>query len=87
MDAILATIADGGQAMVHIDREASRNTLIICLIYNLILNPSKETSPNPFCRGSGVRYVHPSKPCRGSGKQLIMVGMFVSCVFCYQKAF
>jgi hypothetical protein len=52
MDAILATIADGGQAIVHIDREANRNKLITCLIYNLILNPSKETLSNPFCRGS-----------------------------------
>jgi hypothetical protein len=52
MDAILVTIADGRQAIVHISREASRNKLITRLIYNLILNPSKATSPNPFRRGS-----------------------------------
>jgi hypothetical protein len=49
---MLAAIADGGRATVHIDREASRNNFITRLIYNLLLNPLKATSPNPFCRGS-----------------------------------
>jgi hypothetical protein len=60
MDAILATIANWGRAIVHINREASRNKLITCLIYNSILNPLKETLPYPFRRGSrgAVFFVH-----------------------------
>jgi hypothetical protein len=41
-DAILATIANGGQAIVDINREVARNKLIYCLIYYLMLIPSKE---------------------------------------------
>jgi hypothetical protein len=33
MDAVLATIANGEQAIVDIDREAGRDKLISCLIY------------------------------------------------------
>jgi hypothetical protein len=33
MDAILATIGDGGQAIVDIDREASSNKLLSHVIY------------------------------------------------------
>ncbi len=60
MDAILATIAKGGQAIVHIDREANRNKLITHLIYNLIQNPWKATSLTPFVwvfQGCGM-FVH-----------------------------
>jgi hypothetical protein len=51
-DAFLAIIADGGQAIVDINRETSRNKLISCLIHFLILNSSKAASAKPFCRGS-----------------------------------
>jgi hypothetical protein len=37
MDAILATIANSGQAIVNINREAGRNKLISCSIYYLLL--------------------------------------------------
>jgi hypothetical protein len=52
MDAILATVAYDRQAIVDIDREASRNKSISCLIYYLILNPSMVASANPFRIGS-----------------------------------
>ncbi len=52
MDAILATIANRDQAIVGIIREASRNKLISCLIFTLILNPLMAALSNPFCRGS-----------------------------------
>jgi hypothetical protein len=32
MDAVLATVADDGQAIVDSDRESNRNKLISCLI-------------------------------------------------------
>jgi hypothetical protein len=54
MDAILATIVDGGGAIVLIYREAGRNKLISHLICNLILNHLKATS--------GVGYARPTKP-------------------------
>jgi hypothetical protein len=51
MDAILATVADGRQAIVDISREADKNTLISSLIYYLMLNPSTADLANPSCRG------------------------------------
>jgi hypothetical protein len=39
MDAILATVADGGRAIVDIDREIGRNNLITRLINDILLNP------------------------------------------------
>ena len=47
MDAIVATIVDGGQVIVDIDREVGRNKLISQLIYNFIA-----ASYNPYCRDS-----------------------------------
>jgi len=47
MDAIVATIVDGGRAIVDIDREVGRNKLISQLIYNFIA-----ASYNPYCRDS-----------------------------------
>ncbi len=56
MDAILATIADGEQEIVGIDREASRNKLISCLIFTVILNlwwwPCR--TPSAEAPGGGV---------------------------------
>ncbi len=52
MDAILATIAEGKQAIVDINRDAGRNKLISHLFYHIILNPSMAASANPFCRGT-----------------------------------
>jgi hypothetical protein len=52
MDAIVATIVDGGRAIDDIDKEASRNKLTSHLIYNFILNTLTAASYNPFCRGS-----------------------------------
>jgi hypothetical protein len=59
MDAMLATIAIGGQEIYGINREAGRNKLIYCLIYHFRLNPLMAASANPFRRGtwSGVRRV------------------------------
>jgi len=52
MDAILATIANGRQAIVDIDREAGRNKFISCLINYFILSPLMMALADPFCRGS-----------------------------------
>jgi hypothetical protein len=52
MDAIFATIVDGGRAIVLIYREAGRNKLFSPLICILILNHLKATLPNPFHRGA-----------------------------------
>jgi hypothetical protein len=51
MDAILATIAAGEQAIVGINRETGRNKLTSCLIFSLILNPSTVALSNPFHKG------------------------------------
>jgi hypothetical protein len=77
MDAIVAVVVDGGQAIVDIDIEAGRNKLISNVIYNFILIPLMVASSNPFQRGSrGGGGGHPWKTCRQMEKQLIMVGMF-----------
>ncbi len=52
MDAILATIDDGGWAIVFIYRETGKNLLISPLICNLILNHLKATLPDPLRRGA-----------------------------------
>ena len=48
MDAIVATVVDGGRAIVDIDIEAGRNKIIYNSLYNFILNPSTAASSNPF---------------------------------------
>jgi hypothetical protein len=82
MDAMLATIEDEEQAIVGIDREASRNKFISCLVFTLILNPLTPALSNPFhidSWGSGVFHHinHAAREANGS----IMVGVFVYCVF------
>ena len=47
MDAILATIADGGQAMVDMYREVGRHKLITCLNSDIILNLQRRSRPTP----------------------------------------
>ncbi len=78
MNAVLAIIANGGQAIVVIYREGRRNELISPLLYNFILNPSMAASSNPFrigSRGWGM-LIHQNHGARG-GNGSIMVGMFV----------
>ena len=57
MDAIVATVVDGEQAIVDINIEARRNKLISHFLYNFILNPSMAASSNPFQRSSRGRGV------------------------------
>jgi hypothetical protein len=52
MDAVLATVANGGQAIVDIDREACRNKFISHILYHVTLHPSAAASTNPFHSGS-----------------------------------
>ena len=88
MDAIVATVVDGGQEIVDIDIEAGRNKLIFHLLYSFTLNPSTAASSNPFWRGFwgwGV-FIHRTH-ATGEANCSIVVGMLVRCMFCYQKAF
>jgi hypothetical protein len=88
MDAILATVADGVRAIVDIDREASRNKLISCLIYYFILNPKGVALANPFCRGSqGWCMFRHKNHAAGEANDSTMAGMFVCCLNCSPKAF
>ena len=81
-EAILATIVDGGQAIVLNYREARRNKLISPLICNLILNHLKATLPNPFHRcAGGWGMLGQLNHAAGGENDSIMVGIFVSCVF------
>jgi hypothetical protein len=52
MDAILATVANGRQTIVDINRKAGRNKLISCSIYYFILNPTLVALADPFGSGS-----------------------------------
>ncbi len=88
MDAMLATIANGGQEIYNIDREAGRNKLIYCLIYQFKLNPLMATLANPFRRGTrGWGMFWHKNHASNKANSSIMVGMFVCCVFCQPKAF
>ena len=48
MNAVLAIIPDGGQAIVLIYREAGRNKFISYSLYNFTLNPSPAASSDPL---------------------------------------
>jgi hypothetical protein len=83
MDAILATNANKEQAIVGIDREASKYKSILLLIFTLILNLLTAALSNPFCRGSRGRGVFRHRNhAAGEANGSIMVGIFVCCVFC-----
>ncbi len=89
MDAMLATIANGGQEIYNIDREAGRNKLIYCLIHHFKLNPLMAALANPFCRGTwgwGM-FCHTKNHASNKANSSIMVGMFACCVFCQPNAF
>jgi hypothetical protein len=78
MNAVLAIIADGRQAIVVIYREGSRNKLISPLLYNFLLNPLMAASSNPFQIGSwGWGTLVYQNHGTGGGNGSIMVGMFV----------
>ena len=82
MDAILATIVDGGRVIVLIYREACRNKLFSPFICILILNHLKATLPNPFHRGArGWGTLGQLNHAAGGENDSIMVRIFVSCVF------
>ncbi len=83
MYATLATIANGGHAIVDINREARWNKLISCLIYYLILYLLKVASAKPFRRDSqGWGMILHKNHAAGGANGSIMVGMFVCSVFC-----
>jgi hypothetical protein len=88
MDAVLATIVHGGQAIIVIDIEVEVVEInkITHLIYNLMLNPLKATSPNPFCKGSqGWGGFRRKNHATGEANGSIMVGMFMCLCFASQK--
>jgi hypothetical protein len=87
MDAILATIVDGGRGIVLIYREACRNKLFSPSNCNLILNHLKTTLPNPF-RGGAQGWDTLDQQCHaaGGGNGSIMVRIFVSCVLASKKS-
>jgi hypothetical protein len=83
MDAMLDTVANSGQVIVDMDREAGRNKLISCLIYNLILNPLMGVSANPLRRGSwGWNIFCHKNYATAEASSSIMVRICVCCVFC-----
>ena len=81
MNAILAIIADGRQAIVDIDIEAGRNTLFSHLLYNFIIIPSTTALSNPFLIGSR-RWGTLAHQNHASGEEngSIMGGCLCSCV-------
>jgi hypothetical protein len=86
MNAILAIIANGGRAIIVIDREGLEINYFLLEYIDSTKNPLTTASSNPFRIGSrGVMYARPSKPCRWRGNGSIMVGMFVSLCLASQK--
>jgi hypothetical protein len=87
MDAMLATIANGGQKNYNINREGGRNKLIYCLVYHFKLNPLMAASANPFRRGTRGwdMFCHKHHASNKANSSILVV--FVCCVFCQPKAF
>jgi hypothetical protein len=70
MNAVLAIIADGGRAIIVIDREGVE-IIIFSFIFLILLKPFDGGLVQPLpCRLPGVRYACPSKPCHWRGKRL-----------------
>jgi hypothetical protein len=70
MDAILATIVDGGRAIIFNFREAVQ---IIFFSFSLLIliKPIDDCLVQPLPRRlPGVGYARPTKPCRWRGKRL-----------------
>ena len=64
MNAVLAIIADGGRAIIVIDREGVENNYFFLFVL-ILLKPFKDGLVQPLPhRLPGVLYFHPSKPCR-----------------------
>ena len=70
MNAVLASIADGGRAIIVTNREAVKiNYYLLSLL--ILIKPFDDVLVQPLAkRLPGVWYVHPSKPCRWRGKRL-----------------
>jgi hypothetical protein len=77
MNAVLAIIADGGRAIIVINREAVE-IIIFSFSLLILLNPFHHPPPDPFGRGSArtIGSIHRSHAVGGANGS-IMVGMFV----------
>ena len=70
INAVLAIIADGRQAIIVIDREGVE-IIIFSFSLLILLKPFKDGLVQPLPRRlPGVVYARPSKPCRWRGKRL-----------------
>jgi hypothetical protein len=87
MYAILAIIADGGRAIVLINREAGRNKLISYSLYKFILNPLTAVTSNTLRRGSRGRgmFLHQNHAAGGENGS-IMVEMFLCLCLASKKS-
>jgi hypothetical protein len=82
MNAVLAIIANGGQAIVVINREAVEINYFLLYFIDSTKTLQRRPQPTPSTEtlGGGVCLSIKTMPLEKAW--LIMVGMFVSCVFC-----
>ncbi len=84
MNAVLAIIADGGRAIIVIDREAIQIIFFSCILLILLI-PFYNGLVQPLAkRLQRVRLVHQNHAA-GGGNGSIMVGMFVYLCLASQK--
>jgi hypothetical protein len=70
MNAVLAIIADGGRAIIEIDRKGIEK-IYFSFILLILLKPFGGGLVQPLSkRLPGVRYFRPSKPCRWRRRRL-----------------
>ena len=84
MNAVLAFIADGGRAIIVIDREGVEINYFLHYVIDSTKSLRQRPRPTPS-RLPGVRYACPSKPCRWRGKRLHYGGDVVALCLAIQK--
>jgi hypothetical protein len=70
MDAVLATIANGGQASIVINKEAVEINKFLPYFIDSTEFLRQRPRATPSLEAPGVGYARPIKPCRWRGKRL-----------------
>ena len=87
MNAILAIIADSGQAIIVIDREGVEINYFLIQFIDSTETLQQQPRPTPSTWLLGVGYICPSKPCHWRGNQIHHGGDVCVLVFSWPKAF
>jgi hypothetical protein len=84
MDAVLATIFAGGQALIQLNMRSIKNILIFTLIQQIKQNPLTAASEKTCARPPAPRaaWYHRIHAAGGASSAITMVVVFVGCLCC-----